>query len=97
MATFDVALQTEDGRRAAKIVDLTERGMRVHLDCELEPEQMVRMELRGRSYPARVIWNRDGRAGLEFDALLPLDALAAINRSFHRVRTQKKRRFLMPQ
>ena len=96
MTTFEVVLQADGSARAADIVDVTDRGARVRLEFgNLEPDSSVSMNIRGQAYTARVVWNKEGEAGLEFDQLLPLDALSAINRSLRRVPTPKRKRFLM--
>lgn len=95
VTTFDVVLHADGCARAAEIVDVTDRGARIRLEFgNLEPGSVVSMDIRGQSYGAKVIWNKEGESGLAFDGLLPLDAIAAINRSLRRVPAPRKRRFL---
>lgn len=77
-------------------MDITNRGARVNLAFgNLEPGSKVTMDIRGRTHAAQVVWNTEGTAGLQFEETLPIDTLAAINRSMHRAAQGPKRRFLM--
>ena len=50
------------------VVDLSTGGCGLELDVDLEPNGRVWLKLPGlESWPARVAWSRDGRAGLSFD------------------------------
>ena len=96
MTTFEVVLHADGTTRVADIVDVTDRGARVRLEFgNLEPDSTVSMNIRGRAHTARVVWNKKGEAGLEFDRLLPLDVQSTINRSLRRVPTPKRKRFMM--
>lgn len=93
---FDVILITDEGKCAVEIVDITERGARLRLECgQLDSEQPVTLAIRGKNYSARVVWQKIGEAGIEFDALLSLETLSAINRTLRRSTPEKKKRFLM--
>lgn len=96
MTDFEVALHADGFTRAANIVDITERGARIRLEFgNLVPDTLVSMDVRGQTFEAEVVWNKEGEAGLEFKALLPLDVLAAINRNLRRIPEPKKKRFLI--
>jgi hypothetical protein len=96
LTSFEVFLSTDDSRRRADILDVTERGARIRLDIRnLEPDTEVAVDIRGRSYPARVVWCKEGEAGIAFKGILPLDTFGAVNRSMRRAAPPKKKRFLM--
>lgn len=97
LTSFEVFLSTDGGRRRADIVDVTDRGARMRLDIgDLEPDSEVTVDIRGRSYPARVVWCCKGEVGVAFEGLLPLDTFGAVNRSMRRAAPIRKKRFLMP-
>ena len=96
VTSYDVTLQTDLGRRNANIVDVTECGARIRLEFgNLEPESEVTLTFCGRDHKARVVWNREGEAGIQFEGTLPLASVNHLNRSLHRQPAEKKRRFLM--
>jgi hypothetical protein len=96
VTSFDVILHTDDAKYRAQIVDITERGARLRLDdTVLDSELPLILAIRGKDYTARVVWQRIGEAGIEFDSLRPLEALSAISRTLHRSVPDKKKRFLM--
>lgn len=97
LTSFEVILHSDRGRQRADIVDITECGARLRLSMgNLDPESEISMDIRGCSHAARVVWNKEGEAGVAFQKILPLDVLSAINRSLHKADAPKKRRFLMP-
>lgn len=96
VTSFDVTVQSGDSTCNASIADVTEGGARLKLDLDgIEDGDSIALALQGKQKTAKVIWHKDGEAGIAFDELLPLDVLAAINHSLHRPRTVKKKRFLM--
>ncbi|MGR3512572.1 MAG: PilZ domain-containing protein [Paracoccaceae bacterium] len=96
VTSFDVVLKADTGSRHAKIVDVTEAGARLQLEFgNLEYGAVVGIGIRGHDYNAKVVWNREGEAGVMFEKPLPLDALSTILHSMRRITPQKKRRFLM--
>lgn len=96
ITSFDVILVTDEGKWAAEIADITERGARLRLECgQLDSEQPVTLAIRGKDYTARVVWQKIGEAGIEFETILSLEALSAISRTLRRSIPEKKKRFLM--
>ena len=97
-AQFDVAVTGEQGECRAKIMNITERGARVHVfGVELEAEDFVALRIRGRTYPAQVVWRIGNEAGVTFASELPPAVLSAVNPRLRRAAAGKKKRFLMPQ
>lgn len=96
VTTFDVTVITDDGDRPGCIVDVTDKGARLRLQYgNLEEGQSVRMAIHGQEWPAQVVWNKEGECGIAFEKLLPINVLSAVNRSIHRPKIGKKKRFLM--
>ena len=83
--SFDVFVQTDDGKRQASIVDITDKGARLRMETgDLENGAAVKVALRGKDHGALVVWTKEGEAGVAFDQLLPPDVLSAVSRSMHR-------------
>ncbi|MEM7752213.1 MAG: PilZ domain-containing protein [Pseudomonadota bacterium] len=94
---FDVILEDEQGQHRATIVDVSHIGARLRLDEPvLATQNEVALGVRGKTYPARIIWSRNNHAGVAFKDMLPLDALSTISRSLRKAPTAKKKRFLGP-
>ncbi len=88
--SFEVFVQTKDGKRQASIVDITDKGARLRLDAgDLEKGAAVKVALRGKDHEALVVWTKEGEAGVAFERLLPLDVLSAVSRSMHRPTVKK--------
>ncbi len=91
--SFVVTLDTDQGKRRADIVDVTEQGARLRLEKDgIDPDSEVTLAIRGKAHKARVIWNKDGEAGVHFKEMLPLKVLAAISRTLHRPDLGKKKK-----
>lgn len=82
--SFGVTVNTELGKGQADIVDVTDRGARLRLETGLAPGSPITVNLHGKGRAATVKWSNGREAGVAFDELLPLDVLAAVNRSMHR-------------
>lgn len=96
VTSFDVVLDADRGKRRANIVDITAHGARIRLEMgNLEVGASITMVMCGKDYPARVVWNKEGEAGVEFPETLELDMLAAISRTLHRPDMSRKKRFLI--
>ncbi len=96
VTSFDVTVSADGGKRPASIADITESGARLRLEYgNLEEGTLVAIAIHGQDWSAQVIWNKEGECGVAFDQILPLDVLAAVNRSLHRPSAGKKKRFLM--
>ncbi len=95
VTSFEVIVETDDGRQNGIIADITEKGARLRLSLDLEEGTEVTIPLHGKDRTARVVWRKEGEAGVAFDQILPLDVLTAVDRSMHRPNVMKKKRFLM--
>ena len=96
LTSFDVNIEVDDSISQAEIVDVTDKGARVRIEGDdMEPGAQVTIDLHGKGRSAKVVWCKKGEVGIAFDEFLPLDVLAAVNRTLHRPKIEKKKRFLM--
>lgn len=71
-------LVTDTGDELCRIRNISTRGMMLETGAPLDTDQRVRVELRNlQAVKGRIVWIKDGRAGLQFDAPVGTDLLRA--------------------
>ncbi len=73
--TATIKLRTEHIQ--VQVIDISQGGMKVEVDPELEIGEDVVVDIEGLPVRASVVrWIRDGQAGISFNRVMPLDQVA---------------------
>ncbi len=75
---YPAQLQTIRGPAEARIVDISERGAKLHFTGAVEPCTNARLRIDGAETYCNVIWSREGKCGLEFVERLKPQTLADV-------------------
>lgn len=63
---LDCVVRCSEGFLLSQLVDISQVGAKVRLDCSCEPGEQIEIGLAGQQFSAKVIWHNSNYAGITF-------------------------------